>query len=94
MYCLYCRFDKFNLKYNPFGQSRLREIFIKQVGGRGVEWGGVGWGGVAWEWVCGSRRPACLPLRPPALPLPFLLGTLLCPASQPHRRAALILPRP
>ena len=24
-------FDKFNLKYNPFGQSRLREIFIKQV---------------------------------------------------------------
>lgn len=25
------RFDKFNLKYNPFGQSRLREIFIKQV---------------------------------------------------------------
>lgn len=25
-------FDKFNLKYNPFGQSRLREIFIKQVG--------------------------------------------------------------
>jgi hypothetical protein len=30
--CWYaCRFDKFNLKYNPFGQSRLREIFIKQV---------------------------------------------------------------
>ena len=28
---LLCRFDKFNLKYNPFGQSRLREIFIKQV---------------------------------------------------------------
>ena len=26
------RFDRFNLKYNPFGQSRLREIFIKQVG--------------------------------------------------------------
>lgn len=25
------RFDRFNLKYNPFGQSRLREIFIKQV---------------------------------------------------------------
>jgi hypothetical protein len=25
------RFDKFNLKYNPCGQSRLREIFIKQV---------------------------------------------------------------
>jgi len=24
------RFDKFNLKYNPMGQSRLREIFIKQ----------------------------------------------------------------
>ncbi|KAK9901310.1 hypothetical protein WJX75_005763 [Coccomyxa subellipsoidea] len=24
------RFDRFNLKYNPFGQSRLREIFIKQ----------------------------------------------------------------
>jgi AMP deaminase len=24
------RFDKFNLKYNPFGQSRLREIFLKQ----------------------------------------------------------------
>lgn len=24
------RFDKFNLKYNPCGQSRLREIFIKQ----------------------------------------------------------------
>ncbi|KAJ0734569.1 putative AMP deaminase [Helianthus annuus] len=24
------RFDKFNLKYNPFGQSRLRENFLKQ----------------------------------------------------------------
>lgn len=24
------RFDKFNSKYNPCGQSRLREIFIKQ----------------------------------------------------------------
>lgn len=24
------RFDKFNLKYNPCGQSRLREIFLKQ----------------------------------------------------------------
>ena len=23
------RFDRFNLKYNPCGQSRLREIFIK-----------------------------------------------------------------
>lgn len=23
-------FDRFNLKYNPFGQSRLREVFIKQ----------------------------------------------------------------
>ena len=28
------RFDRFNLKYNPFGQSRLREIFIKQVHAR------------------------------------------------------------
>ncbi|KAF5833185.1 hypothetical protein DUNSADRAFT_10599 [Dunaliella salina] len=27
---LFHRFDRFNLKYNPFGQSRLREIFIKQ----------------------------------------------------------------
>ncbi|KAJ2358496.1 AMP deaminase [Coemansia sp. RSA 2618] len=25
----YHRFDKFNLKYNPIGESRLREIFIK-----------------------------------------------------------------
>jgi AMP deaminase len=24
------RFDKFNLKYNPCGQSRLREIVLKQ----------------------------------------------------------------
>ena len=24
------RFDRFNLKYNPCGQSRLREVFIKQ----------------------------------------------------------------
>ena len=24
------RFDRFNLKYNPAGQSRLREIFLKQ----------------------------------------------------------------
>ena len=24
------RFDRFNLKYNPIGQSRLREIFLKQ----------------------------------------------------------------
>lgn len=23
------RFDKFNLKYNPLGESRLREIFLK-----------------------------------------------------------------
>lgn len=29
---IFQRFDRFNLKYNPFGQSRLREIFIKQVG--------------------------------------------------------------
>ena len=28
---IFHRFDKFNLKYNPCGQSRLREIFIKQV---------------------------------------------------------------
>eukprot|EP01080_Neovahlkampfia_damariscottae_P001011 gene1011-9917_t len=26
---VYHRFDKFNLKYNPCGQSRLREIFLK-----------------------------------------------------------------
>lgn len=29
---IFHRFDRFNLKYNPCGQSRLREIFIKQVG--------------------------------------------------------------
>jgi AMP deaminase len=23
------RFDRFNLKYNPLGESRLREIFLK-----------------------------------------------------------------
>ena len=31
------RFDRFNLKYNPCGQSRLREIFLKSdnlIGGR------------------------------------------------------------
>ena len=31
------RFDRFNLKYSPIGQSRLREIFLKSsnlVGGR------------------------------------------------------------
>ena len=31
------RFDKFNAKYNPIGESRLREIFIKTdnyVGGK------------------------------------------------------------
>jgi len=31
------RFDKFNLKYNPIGESRLREIFLKTdnyIGGR------------------------------------------------------------
>eukprot|EP00055_Hartaetosiga_balthica_P016642 m.105884 g.105884 ORF g.105884 m.105884 type:complete len:934 (+) comp9140_c2_seq2:428-3229(+) len=31
------RFDKFNLKYNPLGESRLREIFLKtsnKIGGR------------------------------------------------------------
>ncbi|GMH37954.1 hypothetical protein BSKO_05838 [Bryopsis sp. KO-2023] len=27
---IFHRFDKFNLKYNPCGQSRLREIFLKQ----------------------------------------------------------------
>lgn len=26
---LFHRFDRFNLKYNPFGQSRLRDIFMK-----------------------------------------------------------------
>ena len=25
----FCRFDKFNLKYNPLGKARLREIFLK-----------------------------------------------------------------
>lgn len=31
------RFDRFNLKYNPIGESRLREIFLKTdnyIGGR------------------------------------------------------------
>ena len=31
------RFDKFNAKYNPVGESRLREIFLKTdnyIGGR------------------------------------------------------------
>ena len=31
------RFDKFNLKYNPIGESRLRTIFLKTdnfIGGR------------------------------------------------------------
>jgi len=31
------RFDKFNSKYNPVGESRLREIFIETdnaIGGR------------------------------------------------------------
>ena len=32
---IFHRFDRFNLKYNPCGQSRLREIFIKQVGHQG-----------------------------------------------------------
>ena len=34
---VFCRFDKFNLKYNPLGKSRLREIFLKtdnQIQGR------------------------------------------------------------
>ena len=33
----FCRFDKFNLKYNPLGKSKLREIFLKtenQIQGR------------------------------------------------------------
>lgn len=37
---MFHRFDRFNLKYNPCGQSRLREIFIKQdnlIHGRYVE---------------------------------------------------------
>lgn len=25
----FCRFDKFNLKYNPLGASSLRNIFLK-----------------------------------------------------------------
>jgi AMP deaminase len=25
----FARFDKFNLKYNPLGKSKLREIFLK-----------------------------------------------------------------
>ncbi|XP_042215836.1 AMP deaminase 2-like [Homarus americanus] len=26
---MFCRFDKFNAKYNPVGESRLREVFLK-----------------------------------------------------------------
>jgi len=36
-YTTFHRFDRFNLKYNPVGQSRLREIFLKTdnyIGGR------------------------------------------------------------
>jgi hypothetical protein len=79
---MYCRFDKFNLKYNPFGQSRLREIFIKQVGGRGVEWGGVGWGGVgALGWlgngcVVRGALPASL-----CVPLPCHCPSFWAPCS-------------
>jgi AMP deaminase len=29
---IFHRFDKFNLKYNPCGQSYLREIFLKSSG--------------------------------------------------------------
>lgn len=35
---IFHRFDRFNLKYNPCGQSRLREIFIKQVRFSSVWW--------------------------------------------------------
>ena len=34
---IFCRFDKFNLKYNPLGDGKLREIFLKtdnMLGGR------------------------------------------------------------
>ncbi|KAL7238857.1 hypothetical protein ACSBR2_004872 [Camellia fascicularis] len=33
---IFHRFDKFNLKYNPCGQSRLREIFLckKTISGK------------------------------------------------------------
>ena len=33
----FCRFDKFNLKYNPMGKAKLRDIFLKtenQLNGR------------------------------------------------------------
>jgi AMP deaminase len=36
------RFDRFNLKYNPLGESRLREIFLKTdnyIGGKCVRAG-------------------------------------------------------
>lgn len=29
IYCFFFRFDKFNAKYNPVGESRLREVFLK-----------------------------------------------------------------
>eukprot|EP00210_Caulerpa_lentillifera_P000119 g114.t1 len=41
---IFHRFDRFNLKYNPCGQSRLREIFIKQV-----EWD------ILAAWICKNK---------------------------------------
>ena len=42
------RFDKFNLKYNPCSQSRLREIFLKQDNLiQGISF--------IFPWLCGHR---------------------------------------
>lgn len=49
---IFHRFDRFNLKYNPFGQSRLREVFIKQV--RAAPHRGI-FVGADWYILGGSR---------------------------------------
>lgn len=53
------RFDKFNLKYNPIGESRLREIFLKTdnfIQGRylaELTQGECGMIRRGWDWRCG-----------------------------------------
>lgn len=81
------RFDRFNLKYNPCGQSRLREIFIKQdnlIHGRFLaeltrevrEAGARGiFGGVCWFFfaaLSSSLRRARRHARAPFLFRPFV----------------------
>jgi hypothetical protein len=58
------RFDRFNLKYNPCGQSRLREVFIKQdnlIRGGAVQVAFLNWPSAGPQLALGLKVPGFNP---------------------------------